>query len=714
MAYTKIHAIKQTLDKALDYIENPEKTDYAMLISGYNIEPECATLEMTLTQIQANNMQGSRVHFNQSGNLAYHMIQSFAPTDNVSPEQAHEIGKRLADEFLGGQYEYVIATHIDKGHIHNHIIFNATSWYTFKKFRTNPAWTAREIRNISDRLCADANLSVIKTKKELGRSYQYVPKKTSYRQLIRQRVRIALQAATSWEEYRNALEKIGVSIDDTGKYTTYKLEGQERGTRDRALGKDGEFSKTAIEEQLASNSNNIARLKAEIVAAVKVADNYDTFIEQLALHGVTTKKERSGVKYFIEDDTGINEWTMGAAYSTDAIKAAIVTGEAFFEDADTVDLIAEHFDRTNRPLADEVMVRVNRQSVLQTTADGVLLAVPDTEKPGRLFVDRSKVKYHEDTDELVVAITAAFKYTAMADDGKSYSLRGEDLIRKLELAAGVQPAVLELDNHDIKSMSAKGVTISLPEYGIDRLFVPAENVEYDDQTLGGAVRVSLWDHWSYSFHALDGKQKYVIGSELIGELEKRQVAIDGSLAGRIRSMQRRNLIADTKQLADTLNLLRRESIEQVDDFDTKIEELRGRSEELKQQIAGIQEKNSQYKLAAKYLMALKQYEPYELELNDKRNPIRKEAYRKEHANELSALQHARHELQAMGVNQNVDPNKVMELVRQQDKEAAELAATSRELMERIVAVQTARKTVQSVQNGNILTKETQRTKTPTR
>jgi hypothetical protein len=120
MAITKIHAIKSTLGKALAYIENPDKTDGQMLVSGYNCEPQTASIDFEMTAVlahKARNLKRKR-----STNLAYHLIQSFSPEDAVTPEQAHELGKKLAFEYTGGKYEYVVATHIDKGHIHNHII----------------------------------------------------------------------------------------------------------------------------------------------------------------------------------------------------------------------------------------------------------------------------------------------------------------------------------------------------------------------------------------------------------------------------------------------------------------------------------------------------------------------------------------------------------------------------------------------------------------
>lgn len=113
MAITKTHPIRTTLKLAIEYILNPEKTDEKLLVSSYACSPETADIEFAWTRERAHGTWGNQ--------LARHLIQSFEP-DETTPEEAHEIGKLLAEEVLKGKYEFVISTHTDKGHIHNHII----------------------------------------------------------------------------------------------------------------------------------------------------------------------------------------------------------------------------------------------------------------------------------------------------------------------------------------------------------------------------------------------------------------------------------------------------------------------------------------------------------------------------------------------------------------------------------------------------------------
>ena len=150
MAVTKIKPIKSTLSKALDYIQNPDKTDGQMLVSSFGCSYETADIEFEYTLSQA---------LQKGNNLAFHLIQSFEPGE-VDYQKAHEIGKQLADAVTKGQHEYVLTTHIDKGHVHNHIIFCAVNFVDHHKYNSNKR-SYYGIRNMSDKLCRENGLSVV-------------------------------------------------------------------------------------------------------------------------------------------------------------------------------------------------------------------------------------------------------------------------------------------------------------------------------------------------------------------------------------------------------------------------------------------------------------------------------------------------------------------------------------------------------------------------
>ena len=179
MAVTKIHPIKSTLKKALDYIENPDKTDEKLFVSSYGCSYETADIEFQMLLDQA---------YQKGNNLAHHLIQAFEPGETTA-EQAHEIGRRLADEVLQGKYPYVITTHIDKGHLHNHIIFCAVDMANQRKYISNRQSYAF-IRRTSDRLCKEHGLSVVKPGKDKGIAIDRGPRRRSTGEIS---LRIALE-----------------------------------------------------------------------------------------------------------------------------------------------------------------------------------------------------------------------------------------------------------------------------------------------------------------------------------------------------------------------------------------------------------------------------------------------------------------------------------------------------------------------------------------
>ena len=249
MAVTKIKPVKSTLKKALDYIQNPDKTDGKMLVSSFGCSPETADIEFEFTIAQA---------LNRGNNLAHHLIQSFEPGE-VDYQKAHEIGKQLADAVTKGQYEYVLTTHIDKGHVHNHIIFCAVNFVDHHKYNSNKR-SYYGIRNMSDRLCRENGLSVIVPQKGgKGKSYaEYLAEKTgtSWKGKLKIAVDGLIPQVSSFEELLSRLQAAGYEIKP-GKYVSCRAPGQERFTRLKTLGAD--YTEEAIRERIEGRRTRTAK-----------------------------------------------------------------------------------------------------------------------------------------------------------------------------------------------------------------------------------------------------------------------------------------------------------------------------------------------------------------------------------------------------------------------------------------------------------------------
>ena len=240
MAVTKIKPIKSTLSKALDYIENPDKTDGKMLVSSFGCSYETADIEFEYTLSQA---------LQKGNNLAFHLIQSFEPGE-VDYQKAHEIGKQLADAVTKGQHEYVLTTHIDKGHVHNHIIFCAVNFVDHRKYNSNKR-SYYGIRNMSDKLCRENGLSVVVPGKgSKGKSYaEYQAEKTgtSWKGKLKIAVDALIPQVSSFEELLQRLQAAGYEIKP-GKYVSCRAPGQERFTRCKTLGEN--YTEEAITRRI--------------------------------------------------------------------------------------------------------------------------------------------------------------------------------------------------------------------------------------------------------------------------------------------------------------------------------------------------------------------------------------------------------------------------------------------------------------------------------
>ena len=243
MAVTKTHPIKSTLKAAIDYICNPEKTDGKLLVSAYGCAAETADIEFAWTRCHA---------IDKGTNLGRHLIQAFEPSE-VSPEKAHEIGMQLAKEILGGKYEFVLTTHIDKDHVHNHIIFNAVSFADHKHYHSNKR-SYHDIRRVSDRLCKEHGLSVIVPGQDKGKSYiehQAERNGTSYKAKLKATIDRIIPTCKDFEDLLARLQREGYEIK-RGKYISCRASDQERFTRMKTLGID--YTEEAITARIAGAS----------------------------------------------------------------------------------------------------------------------------------------------------------------------------------------------------------------------------------------------------------------------------------------------------------------------------------------------------------------------------------------------------------------------------------------------------------------------------
>ena len=252
MAVTKIKAIRGTLSKAIAYILNPEKTDEKLLVSSYGCASETAAREFEWTRKIAEQKGMNPVRI-----IARHVIQSFE-IGEVTPELAHEIGKQFADEILGGKYEYVLTTHIDKDHVHNHLIFNAVDFVDYHAYKSYKR-IYNDMREVSDRLCKENGLSVIPPSQNKGMGYkEYTEAKrgTSWKQKLKQTIDRLVITAKDYDDFLRLMQEAGYEIK-IGKYISFRAGGQERFTRSKTIGEN--YTEERIKERIAGRTPRRSR-----------------------------------------------------------------------------------------------------------------------------------------------------------------------------------------------------------------------------------------------------------------------------------------------------------------------------------------------------------------------------------------------------------------------------------------------------------------------
>ena len=269
------------LDDKIDYIVDENKTNRNKnndekdwndviffsnkeYVSAYGLtSPKYAFEEMMMTKMQAKQILGSDRQGGKVDVLAHHIIQSFSPEDNLTPEEVHEIGRKTVLELTGGEHEFIIATHLDKNHMHNHIIFNTTNNVTLKKFRWQKG-TKKSLENISDKYADLYGAKILDRDKIIShKKYEAYKKQNTLRYEIKQKLNFLLKNSNSVDDFIEKAKLLGIEVNTEGKEIKYKLLNgkQQRNVRDRTLSKKGYYSFENIEKMTASNKKYISKEK---------------------------------------------------------------------------------------------------------------------------------------------------------------------------------------------------------------------------------------------------------------------------------------------------------------------------------------------------------------------------------------------------------------------------------------------------------------------
>ena len=374
MAVTKIHAIKKTVDKSIAYICNVSKTDGALLISSFGCSPETAALDFA----QALQMTGDR----KGGNLAYHLIQSFAPGE-VDPEKAHEIGKALADRILGVRHSYVCATHVDKDHVHSHIIFCAADNLEPRKYN-DCRESYRKIRSISDELCKEQGLSILKPSKSKGQQYaewQARKEGNSWKSRVQKDIDSAIRASSSYIDFLNTLKAMGYEIKGEGleisspKYISFRPPGKERFVRGTEKSLGAQYTKQRIAERINCKEHSLEKGRLSEGDDHLINTTAKRFMENpylkrwATLHNLKFAAEKYNE---IESLTGLAENLADTSAEVSRLRDSLVTMDRQLKDLAEIVKYARQY-KNNLPLHLQYMKAADKDTFLQKHESSLIL-----------------------------------------------------------------------------------------------------------------------------------------------------------------------------------------------------------------------------------------------------------------------------------------------------------------------------------------------------
>ena len=246
------HSRKQTLQARLTYDQKEEKTDGGKLITSYMCSPETAAEEFEASKLLYQQITG-RSQPKDRDIIAYRIIQSFKPGE-ITPEEAHKLGYELAMKFTRGCHQFVVSTHTDKSHIHNHIEFNSTNLNSDGKFN-NVKDSARALQKLNDRICREHGYSVIEDTKKKGQTYTEkaaAKQGRSFKEHLRQTIERVLPGCKDLEEFLSRMRNEGYEVKHRGKSLEFRAPGQLKFTRSYRLGNG--YDEAGLRERIAGKA----------------------------------------------------------------------------------------------------------------------------------------------------------------------------------------------------------------------------------------------------------------------------------------------------------------------------------------------------------------------------------------------------------------------------------------------------------------------------
>ena len=601
----------------------------------------------------------------------------------------------------------MVATHIDKGHIHNHIMINAVSFYDYKKLRTVPYRTARQIRDISDRLCMETHLSVIDDPQKIGQLYPEnagKKKSVSNRTEIRKRLNFCLERATDYSQFLSMAKELEITPTIRGKHISYLLEGAGQSVRDNSLSDTDTFTYAGICARLSDNAQEQKYLRKTITGILRSATGMADFADKLKTAGIETKVKKSTGQVLYRstalDGAWVPEDALGSEFTSEGIEYALKNGKMQLSDGEENSLLDRYQKLTIQyPEVCTAAVKLSSRQILSAGKNGLVLQVHDDNgNPAKLMVNKSEVTTSPD-GEITFNVGNDFSYDLVYEDETHGTIRGAKLIQQIDEENHVEPVQVILSENQIKAMSIRGVTLHLPQNGIERLFIPEKYVLRDLDA--GQCTVLLYPNLQYSYVPIgDSKKRLNIQGDRLSEFlgsSINPITESTGLKRKIAAVERRAGIENAKFLGKMLQGMIDSRIHTTGDYDKVIHNLGKTQIGLTNELAEVKQKRTTYAAAAKHLQICKTYKPVWMEYAAK--PLnQKMEYFSQHSTELQAYRNAAAYLEKESIDQSVEIDKVNVLAQEMGHRMHELVEQLRDVNLQEQKVRQERQTLAEIQS----------------
>ncbi|WP_247930197.1 SAG1250 family conjugative relaxase [Streptococcus mitis] len=462
MVITKHFAIhgKSYRRKIIKYILNPDKTKNLALVSDYGMRnfldfpsyDEMVQMyhENFISNDTLYNFRHARLEEKQRKIHAHHIIQSFSPDDHLTPEQINRIGYETAKELTGGRFRFIVATHVDKNHIHNHIILNSIDKNSDKKFMWDYK-AEHNLRMVSDRLSKIAGAKIIENRYS-HRQYE-VYRKTNYRYEIKQRVYFLIENSKNFEDFKKKAKVLHLEIDFRHKHVTYFMtdSNMKQVVRDSKLSRKQPYNETYFEKKFVQRE--IINILEFLLPKMKNMNELIQRAEVFGLKIIPKEKhvlfEFDGIKLAEQELVKTNLYSVSyfQDYFNNKNETFVLDNKNLVELYNEEKIIKEKelpseemvwksyqdFKR-NRDAVHEFEVELNLNQIEEVVDDGIYIKVQfGIRQEGLIFVPNIQINMEEEKVKVFLRETSSYYVYHKDSVEKNRFMKGKTLIRQFNL-----------------------------------------------------------------------------------------------------------------------------------------------------------------------------------------------------------------------------------------------------------------------------------------